>query len=123
MFATGLVISGMSMPSKVLGFLDVTGAWDPSLMFVMLGAIAVFCPSYRLIVRRTRPLFDDTMHLPTKTKLDARLLIGAAIFGIGWGLVGLCPGPALTAMGTGAPQALAFLLAMLSGMALIRPWV
>ncbi len=117
----GLVIAGMSDPAKVLNFLDLaaipSGGWDASLAFVMGGAIAVTALGYRLVLRRARPIFDTRFHLPTATAIDARILLGPAIFGIGWGLAGFCPGPALTALPTGGPPAWLFLLAMFAGMA------
>ncbi|HEY5818961.1 MAG TPA: YeeE/YedE family protein [Mesorhizobium sp.] len=115
LFSVGLVISGMSNPAKVLNFLDIAGTWDPSLAFVMAGAIAVAFTGYRLVLRRKRPLLAPAFQLPAGTDIDRRLLAGAAIFGIGWGLGGLCPGPAFTALGLSAPGVLAFVPAMLAG--------
>ena len=120
LFGLGLALAGMTLPSKVLGFLDVTGDWDPSLALVMGGAIAVHATLQRLIRRRERPLFDARFHLPTRTDIDRRLVVGAALFGVGWGLVGLCPGPALVTAATGAPWALVFVVAMAAGMLLQR---
>lgn len=121
LFGAGLVISGMSRPEKVLGFLDIgafaQSGWDPSLAFVMAGALLVTVPGFALIRRRAKPAFDDSFHLPTGTLLDRKLLLGAALFGIGWGLVGYCPGPALTAVLL-VPQAWPFILAMIAGMIL-----
>ena len=116
LFAAGLGVGGMTQPAKVLGFLDVTGNWDPSLACVMLGAIAVHATSTRWILRRPAPLFAAHFVLPRRTDVDARLVIGAALFGAGWGLVGYCPGPAVTALGAGVPAAVAFVPAMLAGM-------
>ncbi|NKC32007.1 DUF6691 family protein [Falsiroseomonas selenitidurans] len=117
----GLVIAGMADPAKVLNFLDLAaipaGGWDPSLAFVLAGAVAVTALGYRLVLRRPRPLFDTRFHLPTATDLDTRILLGPAIFGIGWGLAGFCPGPALTALTTGGAPAWLFLAAMFAGMA------
>ena len=114
-FAIGLGISGMTRPTKVLGFLDFAGAWDPSLLCVMGAALVVTFVAYRWILARPRPLFDETFHLPKKSKIDARLVGGAALFGIGWGIGGFCPGPAI--VGAGAPRAAAiFTAAMLLGM-------
>ena len=111
-FGLGLVIAGMSDPAKVLNFLDLgaipTGGWDPSLAFVMGGAIAVTFAGFRLVLRRKQPIFGGTFHLPTATDIDARIIAGPALFGVGWGLAGFCPGPALTA--------LIFVVAMLVGM-------
>jgi uncharacterized membrane protein YedE/YeeE len=119
-FGIGLVISGMANPAKVLNFLDVAGSWDPSLAFVMGGALAVTMIGYRLVLARPKPIFAPDFQLPTRRKIDARLLLGAAIFGVGWGLAGFCPGPALTSLGLGAPGTLAFVPAMLVGMAAAR---
>ena len=114
-FGIGLIISGMLDPAKVLNFLDVGGAWDPSLAFVMAGAIAVTASGYWLVGKRARPLFDLTFHWPTARDVDARLLIGAALFGVGWGLVGLCPGPAIASLTLASPPTLAFIAALLGG--------
>jgi uncharacterized membrane protein YedE/YeeE len=119
-FGIGLVVSGMANPAKVLNFLDVAGSWDPSLAFVMAGALAVTAIGYRLVLARPKPVFAPDFQLPTRREIDARLLLGAAIFGIGWGLAGFCPGPALTSLGLGAPGTLAFVPAMLVGMAAAR---
>ena len=116
MFGAGLLLSGMTRPDKVLGFLDVTGRWDPSLAFVMVGAIGVHAIAYRLIRRRPSPLLDTRFHWPADTAIDRRLLAGAAVFGVGWGLAGFCPGPALVAAATGASSALVFVGAMFAGM-------
>jgi uncharacterized membrane protein YedE/YeeE len=110
----------MTRPAKVLAFLDVTGAWDPSLAFVMLGAIAVFAPLYRLVRRRARPLFASDFVVAPTTPIDAKLIAGAALFGLGWGAVGFCPGPALVSAGAAAPAALVFGASMLAGMGLFR---
>lgn len=115
-FGLGLVISGMSNPAKVLNFLDVFGAWDPSLAFVMGGASLTTFVGYRLIWRRERPLMMPRFEIPTRADIDAPLLTGAAIFGIGWGIGGFCPGPAWTALPLAAPGTLAFLPAMVVGM-------
>ena len=103
MFGLGLVISGMANPAKVLNFLDVAGTWDPSLAFVMVGAVAVTAIGYRLVLARPKPLLASSFHLPTQRRLDARIFVGPAIFGIGWGLSGFCPGPAVTSLGLAAP--------------------
>ncbi|AGP32254.1 DUF6691 family protein [Sorangium cellulosum] len=127
LFAVGLGVSGMTQPSKVVGFLDVAGGWDPSLAFVMAGAISVHFLAYRLLRRQQRaasegaprfPLLADRLSLPTRTGVDARLLGGAAIFGVGWGLAGYCPGPALVSLASGSGAVLAFVLAMAAGMAI-----
>ena len=101
LFGVGLAVSGMANPQKVIGFLDVAGKWDPALLFVIGGALLVTIPAFRLILGRPRPLLADRFALPTKSALDGRLLGGAALFGVGWGLSGLCPGPAVVAMVTG----------------------
>jgi uncharacterized membrane protein YedE/YeeE len=120
LFGTGLIVAGMSDPAKVLNFLDLggvaTGAWDPSLALVLLSATAVTFVGYRLVLRRPRPVFDARFHLPHKTAIEAPVIVGPAIFGVGWGLVGLCPGSAFTALGTGRPEALLFVTSMLLGM-------
>lgn len=116
-FGLGLVISGMINPAKVQNFLDFAGAWDPSLALVMGAALVVAAIGYRLAIGRTRPLFASRFHLPSLTRIDARLLCGAAIFGFGWGLSGFCPGPAIAATTLGLSEALAFTAAMLAGMA------
>lgn len=118
LFGVGLALSGMSQPAKVLGFLDVAGAWDPSLMFVMGGALAVHALLTRIVLRRERPLFDDEFHLPATKAIDGRLVAGAALFGLGWGLGGFCPGPALTSAASGALPAIVFVGAMTAGMLL-----
>ena len=114
----GLAISGMMDPAKVIGFLDVVGNWDPTLAFVMAGALLVAVPAYRLIPRRGRPLLEEKFSLPEKKAIDAPLLGGSALFGVGWGIVGFCPGPAIAALGTGLIPVFAFVAAMLAGMAL-----
>lgn len=118
LFGLGLIASGMSDPGKVLGFLDLTGAWDPSLAFVMGGAIAVGLLAFTVARRRTTTFLGAAMHLPTSRDIDRRLLTGSLVFGIGWGLAGFCPGPALVALGMGHWQAVVFVLAMVAGMAL-----
>jgi len=120
LFGVGLVVSGMSDPAKVLNFLDFFGTWDPSLAFVMGGAVVVAFFGYRLVLSRNRPMVGSTFHLPTKRDIDARVTVGPAIFGFGWGLSGFCPGPALTAVGSGTTGALVFVPAMLAGMWLAR---
>lgn len=117
LFGVGLVVSGMADPNKILNFLDFAGMWDPSLLFVMGGAVIVAFIGYRLVLKRPRPLLASSFHLPTRTMIDRRLFIGPAIFGIGWGLGGFCPGPALTSLGLGEAGTLLFVPAMLIGMA------
>ena len=124
LFGTGLVVAGMSDPAKVLSFLDVaaiaSSSWDASLAFVMGGGVIIAAIGYQLVWKMRRPLFDDAFHLPNATTIDPTLVVGPAIFGIGWGLVGFCPGPAITALGTGTWQAVLFCAAMLVGMAVAR---
>ncbi len=119
-FGLGLLLSGMANPTKVQGFLDVFGGhWDPSLALVMAGAIAVAAPLFWLIEHRGRTLRGEALNLPSKQGVNGRLLAGGALFGIGWGLAGYCPGPALVALGSGTLPALGFVAAMLVGMALV----
>ncbi|MFA5901665.1 MAG: DUF6691 family protein [Hyphomicrobium sp.] len=119
-FGLGLVISGMVNPAKIQNFLDVAGTWDPSLAFVMGGAVAVTFIGYRIAFRRPAPLAASSFHVPTPSTIDSRLLLGAALFGIGWGVSGYCPGPALSALPLLAEGTLIFVLAMLAGLALAR---
>lgn len=119
-FGLGLVVSGMSDPAKVLNFLDLFGTWDPSLAFVMGGAVLVTFIGYRLILKQASPMLADRFHLPGKRELDAPLLTGSALFGIGWGLGGFCPGPALTALPLTATGTLVFVPAMIAGMWIAR---
>ena len=100
LFAVGLAVSGMTQPAKVIGFLDIAGAWDASLAFVMIGALAVHLIAYRIAARAKAPLFAKAFELPTATALDRRLILGSAIFGVGWGLAGYCPGPVLASIGS-----------------------
>jgi uncharacterized protein len=120
LFGLGLAISGLINPAKVLNFLDVAGTWDPSLIFTMGAAVLVTMIGFRLVLRRGTPLFDSTFHLPTASDLDARLVGGSALFGVGWGLVGYCPGPALAALSAGSSSTLIFIVAMLAGMMVAR---
>lgn len=122
LFGFGLILSGMVNPAKVLAFLDVAGAWDPSLAFVMAGAIAVAAAVFFHAKKMPRSLGGGPMRFPADTRLDRRLLIGSALFGVGWGLVGFCPGPALVAAGAGEPKALIFAGAMVGGMLLFQLW-
>lgn len=116
LFGIGLIVSGMADPAKVLGFLDLAGEWDPSLAFVMLGAIAVGLAGFARAQRRKTSLLRAPMRLPVARQIDKRLVLGSTMFGVGWGLAGFCPGPALTALGMGEPKALLFVAAMLAGM-------
>jgi len=116
LFGIGLIVSGMTDPGKVIGFLDLAGRWDPSLAFVMGGAILVGYFSFAAAGRRGRTFLGGAMQLPTRRDIDARLVAGSAVFGVGWGLAGFCPGPALVALGAGIDQAALFVAAMLAGM-------
>ena len=118
-FGLGLLVSGMADPHKVLGFLDLAGAWDPSLALVMAGAIAVGLVAFSLARRRERSWLGEPMRLPVLRHLDVRLVGGSLLFGVGWGVAGLCPGPALVLLGRLQPKAVGFVLAMLAGMALV----
>ncbi len=115
-FGIGLIVSGMANPAKVLGFLDLAGNWDPSLAFVMAGAVAVGAIAFAVAQRRTRSFLGLQMEIPSARELDARLLTGAVLFGVGWGIAGFCPGPALVALGMGEVKAVVFVAAMLAGM-------
>jgi uncharacterized membrane protein YedE/YeeE len=119
-FGTGIAISGMANPAKVLNFFDIVGTWDPSLALVMGGALAVAAAGYPIVLGRTAPLFDPRFHLPSATALDARLLGGAAIFGVGWGIAGFCPGGALPALGTGRAEVFIFVAAAVVGILAAR---
>ena len=121
LFGFGLTISGMLDPARVLGFLDIAGgAWDPTLVFVLAGAVGVTAIGYGLVVRRTGPLFGERFDLPSVSGIDGRLIGGAAMFGVGWGLVGYCPGPAIASIGFAGTSAAIFCLAMVVGMILLR---
>ena len=119
-FAIGLGLSGMMDPKKVIGFLNITGKWDPSLMMVMGGAIIFNVVSFRLIIKKTKPLFSDEFSIPALKKLDKNVLIGPAIFGIGWGLAGICPGPAIANLASLSPDAILFVASMTVGMLLFK---
>ena len=119
-FGVGLIVSGMANPAKVLGFLDLAGTWDPSLAFVMGGAIAVGFVAFAVARRRTVSLLGAEMKLPTARQIDRRLVAGSVLFGVGWGVAGFCPGPALVALGMGEAKALVFVAAMLAGMGLFE---
>jgi hypothetical protein len=118
LFGFGLLLSGMANPAKVLNFLDLAGHWDPSLAFVMGGAVIVTAIGYRLIFRRSKPVLEESFHLPPARPSDGTLVLGAAVFGAGWGLVGLCPGPALVSIALASPAIFVFVPAMLIGVAL-----
>lgn len=118
LFGLGLILSGMANPAKVLGFLDLAGHWDPSLALVMGGAIAIGIPTFALAKRRSQSLLGVPMQLPTARQIDRRLVLGSVLFGIGWGIAGICPGPALVLLGMASLKGLAFVLALLAGMLL-----
>ena len=116
LFAVGLGVGGMTQPARVLAFLDFAGSWDPSLAFVMAGAVGVYAAAFRLVRRRPRPLLSAAFAIPGRRDVDARLLVGAALFGIGWGLAGYCPGPGIVSLVTGRADVVVFVTAMLAGM-------
>ena len=120
LFGAGLAISGMIDPARVRAFLDVTGAWDPTLAFVMGGAVIVMAVAWRLQARMARPLFGERFALPDRTDLDGRLIAGSVLFGIGWGVAGLCPGPAVASLALAPAAVFPFVAAMLAGMAAHR---
>lgn len=120
LFGIGLIISGMANPVKVIGFLDVTGKWDPSLGFVMLGAISVAYFAFKLAKSISTTYIGQPMQLPSSKKIDLRLVLGSIIFGVGWGLAGYCPGPALTSILSGYLEPVIFVIAMISGMAIFE---
>ena len=120
-FGVGISISGMANPAKVINFFDIAGSWDPSLMFVMGGALITTFIGYRLVLPRpSGPIFESKFQLPTATDLDARLIGGSAIFGIGWGIAGFCPGGALPALGTGRSEVFIFVAALIVGIFVAR---
>lgn len=117
LFGAGLVVGGMTDPAKVIGFLDLAGRWDPSLAFVMGSALCITLPVFQFVIKgRSRPLLETRFFLPTKTDLDPQLIGGSVLFGVGWGIAGLCPGPAVASLVSGSPQILAFVVAMIAGM-------
>ena len=120
LFGVGLIVAGMTDPAKVLGFLDLAGSWDPSLAFVMGGAILVGLGAFAMAKKRTISFLGGAMQLPTSTSIDKRLIGGGLLFGAGWGLAGFCPGPAIVSMGAGQPKAAVFVAAMLAGMAVFE---
>ncbi len=122
LFGWGLLISGMTDPGKVIGFLDLAGVWDPSLALVMGGAIAVGFFAFGMAKKRTSSFLGGALHLPTSRDIDKRLLLGSLLFGAGWGLAGFCPGPGIVSMAAGQPKAAVFVLAMIAGM-LVFEWV
>ncbi|GIT91986.1 membrane protein [Jannaschia pagri] len=121
-FGFGIALSGMANPAKVLNFFDLFGTWDPSLAFVMGGALLVAVPGYRFVFRRSAPLQEHAFHVPQTRQIDARLLAGAGLFGAGWGLAGFCPGGALPALGTGQVEVFLFVGAASVGILIVRLW-
>lgn len=119
-FGIGIAVSGMMNPAKVLNFFDVAGRWDASLAFVMGGALIVTALGYRLVWRRSKPVFDDQFQIPGSTRIDRKLIGGSALFGIGWGIAGFCPGAALPALGTGRWEVVLFVVAVIVGLVLRR---
>ena len=119
-FGLGLTVSSMTNPAKVIGFLDITDNWDPSLMFVMIGAIAISAPLFYLLRNKTKPLFDLNFEIPTIKNINKKLILGASIFGIGWGMVGFCPGPAIASLAMLKPVSIIFVIAMASGFYMSR---
>jgi len=120
LFGAGLTISGMTDPERVRGFLDIFGDWDPTLAFVMGGAMIVMAIAWRIRSGLKEPIFDDKFSLPDRTDLDRKLIVGSALFGIGWGIAGLCPGPAIVSLALSPLQVLPFVIAMMAGMLLQR---
>ncbi len=118
MFGFGLIISGMTNPQKILNFLDITGFWDPSLIFVMGGAVLVGLGGFYLVTKRSEAFFGGALHIPKRRDITMPLIIGSVMFGAGWGIAGFCPGPAIVSLGSGHIKALVFVLAMLAGMAI-----
>ena len=116
LFGFGLAASGMTDTAKVIGFLDISGHWDPDLLWVMASAVLVTIVGYRIVFRRSKPVYADVFSIPSKTRIDKKLLLGAALFGLGWGLYGYCPGPAIAALVYQSPTTLLFVLTMLFGM-------
>ena len=114
-FGLGLTLSSMTNPAKVIGFLDITGNWDPSLMFVMIGAIVISAPIFYLLRNKTKPLFDVKFEIPTIKNLDKQLILGSSLFGIGWGIVGFCPGPAISSLFLLNPLSILFVISMIVG--------
>jgi hypothetical protein len=119
-FGVGIAISGMINPAKVLNFFDIAGTWDPSLIFVMGGALVTTFIGYRLVLRRDKPVIEEKFQLPTASAIDARLIGGSAVFGIGWGIAGFCPGAAIPALGSGKIEVAGFVVALLAGLWVAR---
>jgi len=122
-FGVGISISGMANPAKVINFFDVAGTWDPSLLLVMVSALAVTFVGYRVVFRRPEPLFETVFSVPTSRRIDRPLVIGSTTFGIGWGIAGFCPGGAIPALGTGLPEVFIFCAAMITGILMAKYWI
>lgn len=122
-FGFGLALSQMTHPQKILAFLDLAGSWDPTLVFVMAGAVIVAAIGFRVVLGRPRPWLDDTFHLTRKAAIDRRLVVGASLFGIGWGIGGYCPGPAIALLAAPNWEVWVFLPSMVAGMVLARAWI
>ncbi|WP_099612402.1 YeeE/YedE family protein [Vibrio fujianensis] len=124
LFGVGMAISGMANPTKVIGFLDIAGTWDPSLIFVMGGALLVFLPAYFLLIKpQQKPWNASEFCLTTSRTIDAKLLLGAALFGIGWGIAGICPGPAVSSLALGNPDVWIFFISMIVGLSVMNFWL
>ncbi|MCG3732118.1 YeeE/YedE family protein [Vibrio cincinnatiensis] len=124
LFGIGMVISGMANPTKVIGFLDITGAWDPSLIFVMGGALLVFMPAYFLLIKpKQKPLNAPEFCLAKNSLIDSKLLMGALLFGLGWGIAGICPGPAVSSLALGNPGVWVFFISMMVGLGVMNRWI
>ena len=120
LFALGLGISGMTQPQKIIGFLDIFGNWDPTLVFVMLGAVFIHSLFFKVILKRPNPLFATTWHVPSNKKINTNLILGSFMFGVGWGLAGYCPGPAIVSLASFQGRPLIFVLSMFAGMLLFK---
>lgn len=123
LFGLGIMVSGMANPAKVINFFDVFGTWDPSLVFVMGGAVVTTFIGYRIVLGRARPLLGQRFMLPTSNSIDMRLLAGSAVFGVGWGIAGFCPGGAIPALGTGRPEVMIFVLGLVAGLIAARAYL
>ena len=120
LFSLGLGISGMTEPQNIISFLDISGEWDPTLLFVMIGAVSVYMTLFRFVIKNPRPLFEENFFIPPSQGIDKKFLMGSALFGIGWGLTGLCPGPGLVGLVSGSTYSLVFFTTMLLGMVLSK---
>ncbi len=120
LFGYGLALSGMLSPSKVVGFLDITGNWDPSLAFVMGGGLIITIISFRILLKRPHPMFGDRFHVPNRNDIDKRLVVGALLFGVGWAIGGLCPGPAISSLAYASPKIALFCISMVAGILIAK---